>query len=162
MKNLLNVILLLSLSFYLNAFGASSPLNPAVEDELNKRTGTEKTLVVNVGIDSTKASGDLVSTGYFLPPKSLVIRNYTVTKTQIVSADSNTIAWGCASANDLDTAADYSSQAIGAAADGLASGAASAYVYTSTGCQIKYTVGSGTSGITAGAVQHVIKYLDLN
>lgn len=153
-------LMLVFLSFQILA--ASSPLDPSVEDALNARTGIKKQLVVHVGIDSTKASGTTLSSGFFLPPASLVIRNYSVVKTTVVSASDNTLSWGCASSTDLDAAADYTDTAVGATNEGAASGASTASVYSAAGCEIKAYVGSGTTGILSGAVVHVIDYLDLN
>jgi hypothetical protein len=108
-------------------------------------------------VTTTKAAASTFSLGITIPATSLIIGLYVRVKTLVVSADANTLAFGCTSGAGLLAAYDYSGEIANFVKPATTT---MPYLTTST-CVITGTVGAGTSGWTAGAVEVYAQYLNL-
>lgn len=101
-----------------------------------------------------------VATGMTIPANSIITDFYFVIDqtTAVTSADDNTVAFHCESANDLFSAADLTDTATGAFTAGVPTGVQTTFI-ESDGCDITLTTGTGTSGLTAGALTAVVEYM---
>ena len=115
---------------------------------------------LDLNVTATLAAGATVTFPAFTIPANAVIKNswYEV-QTQLVSANTNTLALACGSAA-IDAAVDLSAVAGGtiAAAD-ITATAASYKNVGGVACVPTFTVGAGASGITAGRIRYFVEYV---
>lgn len=143
-------------------FGATSPLNPAVQKELTKIKQNSNPMV-RLDFDArtaTKAAAAVVYAKEAIPADSLVTDVKAYIDDVIVSANDNTVAVGCESATDLVGATDMTDFATNFVVQGTPTGATTNIVY-SNGCTPYITVGAGASGITGGRAIIFIKYIPI-
>ena len=129
----------------------------------NLATLKERVQIAHYQLDATVTiAAGAIDTGIDIPAGSIIKQVYLYPVVQIVSANDNTIAVHCESANDLYTATDLTDTAAGTVIAGVIAynAAESAYLY-SDGCDLTVTVGAGASGLTAGKLDIVVEYIDL-
>lgn len=117
--------------------------------------------VYDLNVTSTLAAAATVAfTAQPIPANSIIQNVFYEVETQVVSADSNTIAFACGSTT-LDTAADLS----GVAANAIAAGDIVTQTIGghknvgATACTPTITIGAGASGVTAGRVRWFVEYV---
>lgn len=163
MKKLFTLVTLL---FSLSVMSAPTPFSPAAWEYLKVLDSgasngpvVEKASKFTWEISSTVASGSTVQLEGEIPKGALVTEVIYYVADDFESANSNTVAIGCDSTNDILTATSLDGSATGTVAKGAADGAAANFVYIDAVCNPVVTVGSGASGITRGKLIGWIRYL---
>lgn len=161
-----SLLVLVTLLFSFQVMSAPTPISPAVWEyvkvlDAGQSNGAvvEKAAKFTWEISDTVASGSTVQLEGEIPKGALVTEVIYYVADDFESSNSNTVAIGCDSTNDILTATSLDGSATGTVAKGAADGDAANFVYIDAVCNPVVTVGSGASGITRGKLIGWIRYL---
>jgi hypothetical protein len=118
--------------------------------------------IVRATLDCSTASNCTIGAhalGVALPAKSILTRTVYYVAVQGVSAGSGTIAVSCEDANNILTAANLTSYAVGSIRDGNQTGVSNTSV-ASIGAACNVTATIATGDYTAGKLNFFIEYLN--
>jgi hypothetical protein len=148
--------LVLPLLFVFEAQASRIPFNRETLERFKNVENQERLLKIPFSFtDSPLSAAQVVDLGFTVPSDYLITSFYTYVDTDVVSANSNTVAVGCETSTDLQSANNFADDSEHAVVAGAVTGPANAI--RTDGCDLQMTIGAGASGITAGRLIFNIK-----
>lgn len=165
-----NLVIAFSLLYVVN--GMAQPYPYTIEEAarfnvieaLTSNTGTDGLYLKKVARATYSVTADGGSTGTYalgvtLPASAILTQSYLKFNEVPVDPSTSTIAFSCASADDILSAADLTGQATGTLLAGIQDGtAANMLSLAASSCELTATVDADAGALTAGSITLFVEY----